>query len=61
VVRLKPEEIRAAPEFSSVVPASHIVGLGTVKQDDKERMLILVDIEQLMTGADMAPVDAPLQ
>jgi len=61
VVRLKPEEIRAAPEFSSVVPASHIIGLGTVKQDGQERMLILVDIEQLMTGADMAPVDAPLQ
>jgi purine-binding chemotaxis protein CheW len=61
VIRLNPEEIRKAPEFSGVVPAGHIIGLGTVKQDDQERMLILIDIEQLMTGADMALVDTPLQ
>jgi len=53
--------LQAIPEFSRVVPASHIIGLGTVKQDGQERMLILVDIEQLMTGVDMALVDAPLQ
>ena len=53
--------LQAIPEFSRVVPVSQIIGLGTVKQDGQERMLILVDIEQLMTGADMAPVDAPLQ
>ena len=58
VIQLKPGEIREAPAFSSVVQADHIIGLGTVKQDDRERMLILVDIEQLLTGADMALVDA---
>jgi purine-binding chemotaxis protein CheW len=61
VIRLKPEEIREAPDFSNVVPANHIIGLGTVKQDGRKRMLILVDIEQLMTGADTALVNAPLQ
>jgi purine-binding chemotaxis protein CheW len=61
VIELAPEQIKARPEFSSAVAADHIIGLGTVKQGDRERMLILVDIEQLMTGADMGLVEAPLQ
>jgi purine-binding chemotaxis protein CheW len=59
VIRLDPGQIKAAPGFSDAVPASHIIGLGTVRQGEQDRMLILVDIEQLMTGADMALVEAP--
>jgi purine-binding chemotaxis protein CheW len=51
VIRLTAEQIRPAPDFSSsTFDTQYITGLGTV---DK-RMLILVDIEKLMSGSDMA-------
>lgn len=53
VVTLAPEAIRPAPEFSAALDTRYITGLGTLD----ERMLILVDIETLMTSADMALVD----
>ena len=46
-------QIRAAPEFAGELESDYITGLGTVA----ERMLILVDIEKLMTSRDMALVD----
>jgi purine-binding chemotaxis protein CheW len=58
VIELKPEQIKAAPQFSSAVSAEHITGIGAIKQGDQERMLILIDIEQLMTGAEMGLVSA---
>jgi hypothetical protein len=40
-----------------MLESGHITGLGTVKTtvegQETERMLILMDIERLMTGADM--------
>lgn len=55
VLTLAIESIRATPEFASATfDTKYITGLATV--DD--RMLILLDIERLMTGADMALVDA---
>ena len=51
VLQLEPEQIRAAPEFTSAsFDTKYITGLGTIA----DRMLILVDIEKLMGGADMA-------
>jgi purine-binding chemotaxis protein CheW len=58
VLELKAEQIKPAPEFNSLLDASYITGLGSVKTGDEERMLILVDIEKLMTGADMGLVAA---
>ena len=54
VISLGADEIRPAPEFSSAFDIRYITGLGTVDS----RMLILVDIEKLMTGSDMALMDA---
>ncbi len=54
VITLTPEQIRPTPDFSSSFNAKYILGLGT--QD--ERMLILMDIEQLLTGHDMALVNS---
>ncbi len=54
VITLAPEQVRSAPEFSGALDTAYITGLGTVE----ERMLILVDIERLMSGADMALFDA---
>ncbi len=53
VIALSAEQIRPAPDFSSALDVEYITGLGTV---DK-RMLILMDIEKLMSGSDMALVD----
>lgn len=49
VLELQPESIKAAPDIDSVVDNSCILGLGSVS----DRMLILLDIERLMSGADM--------
>ena len=54
VITLAAEQIRPAPDFSSTFDTQYITGLGTVEN----RMLILVDIEKLMTSADMALMDA---
>ncbi len=54
VLTLSAEAIRPTPEFaSSTFDTKYITGLGTVD----EQMIILLDIEKLMTGADMALVD----
>jgi purine-binding chemotaxis protein CheW len=49
VITLNPDQIKAAPEFGSAIDTQYVMGLGTVD----ERMLILVDIERLMTSSDM--------
>jgi len=54
VIQLAAEQIRPAPDFSSTFDTEYITGLGTVDS----RMLILVDIEKLMTGSDLALKDA---
>lgn len=53
VLTLAPEQIRPAPEFSSAIRTEYIVGLASVG----ERMLILLDIERLMSASEMALVD----
>lgn len=54
VITLAPEQVRPAPDFSTSFDTQYILGLGTVDQ----RMLILVDIEKLMTGNGMALVSS---
>ena len=57
VLTLSGEAIRPTPEFASATfDTKYITGLGTVD----EQMIILLDIEKLMTGADMALVDGAL-
>ena len=53
VIALAGEQVRPAPEFSSTFDTNYITGLGTVDS----RMLILVDIEKLMSGADMGLIE----
>ncbi|MBC7778612.1 MAG: chemotaxis protein CheW [Proteobacteria bacterium] len=53
VINLEASQIRPAPEFGAALDVEYIIGLGT----SGERMLILVDIERLMTSTDMALVD----
>jgi purine-binding chemotaxis protein CheW len=49
VIQLAAEQMRPAPEFSSTFDTKYITALGTVD----ERMLILVDIECLLTGSEL--------
>jgi purine-binding chemotaxis protein CheW len=54
VLTLDAESIRPTPEFASAAfDSQYITGLATIDQ----AMLILLDIEKLMTGADMALVN----
>ena len=46
VIQLARTQIKPAPEFNGAVDAGHVTGLGTVSQGERERMLILLDIEK---------------
>lgn len=54
VITLKPEQIKPAPEFGGAIDTRYVTGMGTVD----ERMLILVDIEKLLSSDDMALIEA---
>ena len=57
VITLTPEQMRDVPEFHSSIDAEHLLAIGSVD----ERMLILVDIDKLMTSPDMGLVEPTLQ
>ena len=57
VLELRSDQIKPAPEFNGTIDSTYITGLGTVKSGDTERMLILMDIEQMMTSAEMGLID----
>lgn len=50
VLALMPNDIKPAPEFGGSFDTQYLMGLATVE----ERMLILVNIEQLMSSQEMA-------
>lgn len=53
VVALSPEQIKAAPEMGAAMDTDYITGLGTLN----DQMLILVDIEKLMSSEEMQVMD----
>ncbi len=57
VLELGSEDVRPAPEFNGAIDASYIVGLGAVKNGDALRMLILMDIEKVMSSPEMGLMD----
>ncbi|CAN5365098.1 chemotaxis protein CheW [soil metagenome] len=60
VLTLTPQQIRPTPEFSGALDVSYLLGLGSLAnaEGEADRMLILIDIEKLMTSADMELIDA---
>ncbi|MGB3742386.1 MAG: chemotaxis protein CheW [Castellaniella sp.] len=54
VLILQSSQISAAPQFGSAFSTEHLTGIGTVG----DRMLILVDIEKLMSSEEMALVES---
>ena len=49
VTTLSPEQVKPAPAMGSAMSTDYLIGLGTID----ERMLILIDIDKLMSGVDM--------
>ena len=53
VTTLSPEQIKPAPEMGTALNTDYLIGLGTIEQ----RMLILVDIDKLMSSAEMGLIE----
>ncbi len=53
VTTLKPEQMRGAPEVGTAFDSDYLIGLGDLGQ----RMLILVDIEKLMSSSEMGLIE----
>jgi len=56
VLELDPSQIKAVPDFQTMLDSDYVLGLGTVGSGEDARMLILLDIDKLMNGADLARV-----
>ncbi|AGE18783.1 chemotaxis protein CheW [Serratia marcescens] len=54
VLSLTADQIRPAPEFAVTLATEYLTGLGSLG----ERMLILVDIEKLLSSEEMSLVDS---
>ncbi|MBI2746495.1 MAG: chemotaxis protein CheW [Burkholderiales bacterium] len=52
VMTLTPEQLRPVPEFSGVIDNNHVLAIGSVG----DRMLILLDIERVMSSAELGLV-----
>ncbi len=57
VMELGAGQIKPSPEMNATVDSGFITGIGAVKSGDVERMLILMDIEALMSSTDMGLMD----
>jgi purine-binding chemotaxis protein CheW len=53
VTTLAPAQVKPAPEIGTVFDNEYLIGLGTID----ERMLILVNIDKLMTSAEMGLIE----
>jgi purine-binding chemotaxis protein CheW len=53
VITLNPDQIKPAPEMGTALNTDYLIGLGTIE----ERMLILVDIDRLMSSDEMGVID----
>ncbi|AHF75714.1 Chemotaxis protein [Sodalis praecaptivus] len=54
VLSLSADQIRPAPQFAVTLATEYLTGLGALE----DRMLILVDIERLLSSEEMALVDS---
>lgn len=53
VITLSAEQIKPAPEMGTAMRSDYLLGLGTIEQ----RMLILVDIDLLMSSSEMGLIE----
>jgi len=53
VIVLGPDQIRPIPAFNGTTDTEHITGIRALRQGDQDRMLILMDIQQLLRKPDV--------
>ncbi|HEY5801736.1 MAG TPA: chemotaxis protein CheW [Burkholderiaceae bacterium] len=53
VTTLLPEQVKAAPDMGTSFNSEYMIGMGTID----ERMLILIDIDKLMSSNEMGLID----
>ena len=53
VTTLSPDQVKAAPEMGTAFNSQYLMGLGTLD----ERMLILIDIDKLMSSSEMGLIE----
>ena len=53
VITLTPEQIKPAPTMGTAVDTDYLLGLGTIE----ERMLILLDIDRLMSSSEIGLIE----
>jgi purine-binding chemotaxis protein CheW len=53
VITLSAEQVKPAPEMGTALNTDYLIGLGTLD----ERMLILVDIDKLMSSSEMGLIE----
>ena len=59
VVALSDEQIKPPPQMTSGLDTAYVTGIATQAQGEaSQRMLILVDIERLMSSDDIGLLDA---
>ena len=53
VITLSPDQVKPAPEMGTAFNTDYLIGLGTLD----ERMLILIDIDKLMSSSEMGLIE----
>jgi purine-binding chemotaxis protein CheW len=57
VLELSANDIRPFPDMSSTVESACITGIGSLRTDGHDRMLILLDIASLVAGTELGRLD----
>ena len=57
VMELAPAQVKPAPAFGGTLDTEHITGIATVKTGETQRMIILLDIAQLMAQPELGLMD----
>lgn len=57
VISLTPDQMRPVPEMSASIISDHVHAIGSIE----ERMLVLLDIEKLMTSSEMGLISQTVQ
>lgn len=53
VVALKADNIKAPPQLTTSIDTAYVTGIATETQGEAARMLVLIEIERLMTSRDI--------
>jgi len=56
VLELEAAQVKEVPAFRSTLDSNFVTGLGVVGPGDQSRMVVLIDIDKLMAGPELALV-----